>query len=463
MSTQYDVEGIPQPPEPPTDEMVPYTPRPTRAPSVDELATRERNRRDALELVDREHADVMPTRLGRVKMRDVVAQMVEEVHAQNEHGVTGFPTGVPSFDKVAAPLFQPGHLIVAAAGTKTGKTAILNQWMAAWAAQNIPVILFSFEDDQMDTARRNVANLGNGNIGHIRSGFIDQNGNRMPIPAEFDEAAAKVADLDVDMVTTRANCVQIAFEVGSWKQSWPEGASTGVVVIDQLSHILPDDPAQFRSRFPHFPPPPPAYNEVKLLEWQADILARIAAKWGVLVVLTHQLNANKAEWEQPNERSLAGAKAIGHKAHALIIPWRPSRLPKENPLPGEAPHVENTDERMWLVCPIARVVPPFKVEVEWQGVHQRVAELGARIGEAPPAPKPVTAEQMEGMAARRKLRSRWDKYVSNVHKAANGADVEKPVAPVTRRSLGTVGAKWQLPAPKPRADHWNPDDPSPTF
>ena len=78
MSTQYDVEGIPQPPEPPTDEMVPYTPRPTRAPSVDELATRERNRRDALELVDREHADVMPTRLGRVKMRDVVAQMVEE-------------------------------------------------------------------------------------------------------------------------------------------------------------------------------------------------------------------------------------------------------------------------------------------------------------------------------------------------------------------------------------------------
>lgn len=210
---QVDHDGIPLPPEPPSDEMVPYiATRTTTVPTVDELAARERNRRAAIEQVDREQAAATQTYFGRVKMRDVVAQAMEELHVKRENGVTGFPTGVATFDKKARPLFQPGNVCLLAASTKTGKTTVANQWLTAWAGQGIPVLHFSFEDDEMDTVLRDIANIGSGNIGDLRAAFLDEDGNKMEIPKAVDAAAGELSAMDIDMVTRRLTVTQIGDE-----------------------------------------------------------------------------------------------------------------------------------------------------------------------------------------------------------------------------------------------------------
>lgn len=412
---------------------------------------RERNRQEAIATVAAERATTVPTRTGRVKMSALMAQAVAELEVRREHGAGGFKTGVDSFDARVAPLFTPGHLIVVAARTKRGKTTILAQWAASFAAQGLPVMHFSFEDDGTEVANRHVANVGSGDIGAIRAGFV-LDGVKQPIPQAFDVAAKVVSEFDIDFSDVPATCTQLAFEVGDWVASWPQGASTGVVIVDQLSHIVPDDPATFAARFPNVSPPPPAHDLTKLHYWQSKMLRVIAKRWNVLVILAHQLNASQPDHVEPTEDSLYNSKGIGHVVDGLIIPWRPRTLLNPVKGPGEPETVPNIDDRMWLVVPIARQCGgEFKVEVAWQPTHQRIAELGTPIGQGWQAPEPVTEAKMAGMAARAKLQSGWQAYIDKVRDAANGAGEAPQCAPAQLKAIGQFGIGWALPPVKVKA------------
>lgn len=430
-------EGLPTVPD-----VAPYDGRTDLQVAID----RERNRRIAQELVAAERAPKVAERHGFTKVADLVAQAVTEIKLRHEHGLDGFRTGITEFDERGAPMMQPGKLVVVAAGTKVGKTSLLWQLAATYAAQGLPVAVLSYEDDPSDAVLRAIANVGSGDIGQLRSGFR-RDGKACAIPEEFDRAAATVASLDIQVMTTPSTCAQIGKSVGAWRATWAPGQSAGVVIIDQLSHIVPDDPAEFRRRFPGYAPPPAADNEVKLLEWQAGVLQRIARQWNVLVLLAHQLNEQAKEHEEPTERSLRGSRGIGHKVDGLVIPWRPARLPNPHRgMPGEPETVENATGRMWLCVPIARgCAGRFKVEVQWQGIHQRVADLDAKLGEEWAQPDPITEERRFGMAALTAVRTRWETYLADVDVAAATGD-EPPAPPTSLTTLATPGARWTLPA-----------------
>ncbi|MGY2703302.1 DnaB-like helicase C-terminal domain-containing protein [Nocardioides sp. HB32] len=445
-------------------EMVEWTPEPTeydepslpvefvRLTPAEQAITNERNRRNAIEVVNLEKAARVPTRTGRVKMRNLVAQAVTELEVRREHGLTGLKTGVPSFDKVACPLFQPSRVVGVAASTKVGKTTLLWQWAVAFAVQDIPVMIFSFEDEGTDSVYRGIANISSGDVAAIRAGFV-VDGEKTDIPEAFDEGAETLADLDIEVSNTPATCEQLGHEVGDWKKSWPEGKHAGVVIVDQLSHLVADDPATFAARWPGFAPPPPRDNLVQLLEWQTAMLQRIGRRWNVLVIVAHQLNENAKEHEEPSERSLRNSRGIAHKLDGLVIPWRPSRLLNPNPGPGLPETVPNDEQRMWLCVPIARQIGGgFKVEVEWQGTHQRVADLGTGLGTPWTAPEKASPEKLAGMAAYADVRRKWQNHVDAVQDAANGVGEAPKEAPVQLRAIGTLGAKWALPAaPVPAA------------
>lgn len=405
----------------------------------------ERNRRNAKDIVDAERAATVPVRTGRVKLKDLVAQAVVELEVRREHGLSGFKTGVESFDKLAAPMFQPGRVIGVPASTKTGKTTVLWQWAVQWAAAGLPGFIMSFEDEGTDSVYRALANVASGNVGDIRSGFVTD-GVKQDIPEGFDTAAKYVSSLNIEVSNTPSTCTQIAFEVGDWVQSWESGTYSGFLVVDQLSHLVPDDPGAFKARFPGFKAPPRSDDTVKLLEWQVEMLQRIARKWNILVIVAMQRNEQDKDWEWPTIRSVRDSRGIAHKVDALVVPHRPGRLPNPNPGPGQPETVPNDEDRMWLCVPIARHIPGgFRVEVEWQGAHQRVAELGARMGDDWVAPEQVSEEQKSGMAAYAAVRDRWARHVDQVAAAANGRQEAPEAAPVTLKAIGTLGAKWALP------------------
>lgn len=412
-----------------------------------ELAIRrERNRRFAQALVAAERAPKVAERHGFTKIADLVAQAVVEMQLKHEHGLNGFHTGIAEFDEKGAAMMQPGKLVVVAASTKIGKTTLLWQLAATYAAQGLPVAVCSYEDDPSDAVLRAIANIGSGDIGQLRSGFV-RDGKAYPIPEGFDVAAEKVASLDIQVMTTPSTCAQIGQSIAVWRATWAPGKAAGVVIIDQLSHIVPDDPDEFRRRFPGLTPPPPADNEVKLLEWQTAVLQRIARQYNVLLLLAHQLNEQAQEHEEPTERSLRGSRGIGHKVDGLVIPWRPARLPNPNRgMPGEPETVANTAGRMWLCVPIARgCAGRFKVEVEWQGMHQRVANLGTKLGDEWKQPTPMTEQRMTGLTALSKVRAQWEGYLAAVDLAA-ATGTEAPAVPVTLPALASPGAQWALPA-----------------
>jgi hypothetical protein len=346
--------------------------------------------------------------LGRRMVGEVVAHAMDELEVRREFGVTGWATGIASLDDRVRQVMAPGRVVCIAGGTKSGKTALAGQTVVALAAQGVPVLLGSFEDDQPDTMLRYLANLTSGDVGTIRDGFVQPDGTKLPIPDSFDTARQTLSALNIQLIAGQGTVEDIAYEAGDW---WTEqqatGHAAGALVIDQLSHVIPSSRERFAASFPGFPPPPHVDDTTRMLEWQVEMLRRIAARWNLLVIVLHQLNTRQEEWEIPTERSIRGSQGIAHKVDALLIPWRPSKVQNPGAGLGEPKWVPNVANRAWITCPIGRQVERFTIEVAWHGAHQRYADLAQPVG-APWTPPPaLTEHQAKGMRALADLRTRW--------------------------------------------------------
>ena len=142
--------------------------------------------RDALYASSRALA---PDRLfGSGLNRTASGSATDEFEVRREFGVTGWATGIASLDDKVRQVMAPGRVVCIAGGTKSGKTALAGQIVVALAAQGVPVLLGSFEDDQPDTMLRYLANLTSGDVGTIRDGFVLPDGRKLPIPDSFDTA-----------------------------------------------------------------------------------------------------------------------------------------------------------------------------------------------------------------------------------------------------------------------------------
>ena len=373
--------------------------------------------------------------LGRRTVGEVVAHAMDELEVRREFGVTGWATGIASLDGRIRQVMAPGRVVCIAGGTKSGKTALAGQIVVALAAQGVPVLLGSFEDDQPDTMLRYLANLTSGDVGTIRDGFVLPDGTRLPIPASFDTARQALSALSIQLIAGQGTVEDIAYEAGDWRaEHQAAGHAAGALVIDQLSHVIPSSRERFAASFPGFPPPPHVDDTTRMLEWQVEMLRRIAARWNLLVIVLHQLNTRQEEWEIPSERSVRGSQGIAHKVDALLIPWRPSKVQNTGAGLGEPKWLPNVANRAWITCPIGRQIERFTIEVAWHGAHQRYADLSQPIG-APWTPPPaLTEHQAKGMSALADLRARWATRSANPQPTAGDGNGTPSLSAIPRRA-----------------------------
>jgi replicative DNA helicase len=340
---------------------------------------------------------------------EVVDETLEELHLRNQYpDLGGLRTGLEAFDRHAREALMPGSLIVVAGESGRGKTAFMTQLAVSFSAQ-APTLLVTLEDGGRSTIKRALANVSRENVGAIRAGFAGKEG----LPASVITAAETIKALGLDVIDGVALTVEaIARQVWEWKKARAFDTG-GVVLIDQLSHIVPSDPGMagyFRQR--NLPTPPPANApETKQLEWQTWVLREVAQRLGVVVVLAHQLNENHAPNQKPTIRSIRGSRGIVHKADLVVIPWRPQVV--DNPFagPGQPTQVPNMTNDARLLGVKGRDVGEFDEAVVWVGAQQRFADPGT-VEARYAAPEAPSAHAQEGSRRLAELRARFDKAAS---------------------------------------------------
>jgi len=337
---------------------------------------------------------------------DVVAEVVEEMHLRNQHpDLGGYRTGLDCFDRHAREALQPGRLMVVAGESGKGKTAFAAQLAVSFSAQ-VPTLVFTLEDDERSTVRRQLANVSRENVGRIRAGFNGAAG----LPAQVLSAADYLGTLGMDTLEAAALSVeQIGQQVWLWSKDRGVGPDGGVVIIDQLSHIAPSSPAlreQFLAK--GWPPPPPAgAREDKVLEWQVFFLRAMAKRLGVLVVLVHQLNENHGPDAPPTLRSIRDSRGIVHKSDLIVVPWRPTK--KENVFagPGAPKTIDAPEDEAELLILKGREVSTAREKMVWVGAEQRFADVGTVDAAFTPISE-LSPQAKEGARRLRELRARFE-------------------------------------------------------
>lgn len=357
-----------------------------------------------------ERGDIVTTNRGHEEqtrqMWRSAAEVVEEAmaevalrHAYPDLG--GLRTGIQAFDRHAREALMPGNLVVIAGESGRGKTALLTQLAVAFSSQT-NTLLVTLEDRASAAAKRALANVSRLPVSRIRSGFNGEVG----IPERLNEAASAIAANQLDFIDGEPLTVEaLAGQVWRWQRD--RGGAHGVVLIDQLSHLVPSNPQNaqyFRAR--NLPVPPPMNSpETKVLEWQTWFLKVMAEKLGILVILAHQLNENHGTGK-PSVSSIRGSRGIVHKSDLVVIPWIPSSV--ENPFggPGQPQMIPNTAGEAWLIIAKGREVPRAEEKLVWVGDHQRFADPSDTDSSYafPPA---SSAESLEGMRRLLDLRRRF--------------------------------------------------------
>jgi hypothetical protein len=326
------------------------------------------------------------------------------MYLRNEYqDLGGLRTGIESLDKHIREVLMPGRVIVVAGESGRGKTALMGQLSVAFGAQ-APTMLINLEDDSTDSAKRWLANVSRQNVGAIRAGFHGKDG----LPKDVLDAADHIAGLGLDIIDGEPLTVEgIARQLWQWKKErgFEQG---GVVLIDQLSHLVPTDPGM-RDYFVQreLPPPPPASARAdKVPEWQVWFLSEVAKRLGITIVIAHQLNNAHAADTKPTIRSVRDSQGIVHKADLILIPWRPKNIPNPFAGPGQGKETPAPDNLAYLLGVKGRQVGEFEEQVEWVGAQQRFCDL-TRTAYAYKAPEAPNDRAKEGARRLAELRAQW--------------------------------------------------------
>ena len=330
-------------------------------------------------------------------MAEVVEEMTALVHLNHAYpDLGGLPTGIASLDRLISHTLTPGHLVVVAADTGGGKSAFVQQ-LAEQFAQPTDVPSLTREDPETDAAMRMAANVSRTDLGRIRSGFSGDEG----IPQSFYYAAEHMAKLRLDTVDRMAMSVEkVIIMAMDWMVTKNVGRGS-VLIVDQLSHLVPSDPAWWADKKNDFIPRPPRQGaaETTWLKWQTHALKVAAQSLGLIVVLVHQLNEN-AGAGRPGLSSMSGSRGINQEADLILLPWRPREAPEGfgDPLGGAAaPRPTRTaDGEAFIICPKSRHGLEFEIPVHWVGAQQRFAAPDVNVKALHALVAPRSALAIEG-------------------------------------------------------------------
>lgn len=229
---------------------------------------------------------------------DEAIEYYKEV-AAGEHS-PGLMTGFNCFDRCTGG-FQPGDLVILAARTSVGKSALALAWATQAAQTGELVLFFSAEMGRRAIASREICSMGNIPPDNLKSGRLHQQEDESR--QHVIEQARKWGFAIYDRAATAREVCIYARQVQA-----RHGRKLGLIVVDYLQ-IMRTDPRQ------------PQVDRYGLFAWACKCLAM---DLGCPVVLLSQLNrSEKADSKPPDLQRLRGSGNIEEHANTVIMLHRP--------------------------------------------------------------------------------------------------------------------------------------------
>ncbi|NIL97480.1 MAG: replicative DNA helicase [Planctomycetales bacterium] len=256
-------------------------------------------------------------------IHDVLMEAFEQIDARMEHGgASGLSTGFRDVDKLTGGL-HPEELIIVAARPSMGKTAFAANIAEHVAVEeNQPTLFVSLEMSRFELAQRMMCSLGEINGEKFRSGFLSGADHKKLIEVS---ATLGKSPLFIDDTPTRT----VTEIIATARRLKRRHGSLGLVVIDYLQLIQPDNPAD------------PRQEQVAKMARRLKAMARELA---VPVLCLAQLN-RQAEMTRDNRPKLSHLResgAIEQDADVVIMIHREeyylSPQERESMRSGANPH-----------------------------------------------------------------------------------------------------------------------------
>jgi replicative DNA helicase len=289
------------------------------------------------------------------EIHDVLVEAFDRIDARLEHGEgVGVPTGFQDLDNLTGGLHE-SELVVLAARPSMGKTALavnIAEYVSIEA--KVPTLFVSLEMARLELAQRMLCSQGRIDANKFRSGFLSGEDRKKLV-----EASAKLdkAPLFIDDTPART-CTEIAACARRLKRR----GSLGLVVIDYLQLIQPDDPRD------------PRQEQVAKMARRLKGLAR-ELKIPVLCLaqLNRQADAGK-EGHRPRLSQLRESGAIEQDADVVMFIHREEYYCESREEAMEKGIVGQAD----VIVAKQRNGPTGDVKLAWFDKHTRFENLAQK-------------------------------------------------------------------------------------
>lgn len=187
------------------------------------------------QLADRGHAKV--PRPFRELLHSTIKRIEERYSRPIKSAVCGIPTGLQALDDLTQG-YQPSEVFVLGARPSMGKTSLVLKSIFHAAEKGFPVLAFSLEMSEDETALRALASQAGVNSACLKTGMM-ATGDWIKIT----KASSRIANLPIHVDDDGSQSVEtICAKARRWRRDpacFPAGVEMGLIVVDYVQLIPP--------------------------------------------------------------------------------------------------------------------------------------------------------------------------------------------------------------------------------
>jgi replicative DNA helicase len=284
-------------------------------------------------------AGVAPAANDHVQsLGSAVMGVLDALDRQQKTGqAPGVPTGFPTLDQYVYG-WEPGQLVILAAVTRRGKTALAQHFIEAAARTGTPVAVCSLEMEPAELARRHLARASKLGLGELRRAEL---GLR-----EWDRLSEAAKDLNLPVwFLTLPRPTLTALQLSVQRLQADPDRGCGMLVVDYLQLMPPEGKASNREQ------------EVAALSRGLKALARACH---IPVIALSQFSRPAASAARPELEHLRESGALEQDANIVLA--------------LHLPDVDRPTEIELHVLKQRDGIADKKIELDWDGAHQQFTE-----------------------------------------------------------------------------------------
>ena len=282
-------------------------------------------------------------------MRDVMMEVMHTIDLRSENEIDGIATGFYDLDEMLGGLHS-SELIILAARPSMGKTALATNIADHVAVvDKRPVLFFSLEMSRGELALRMLCSRGRIQSQHFRGNFLTD--------AENESMARVLSELSAAPLYIDDSPSRTVTEIGAVARRMKRGGGLGLIVIDYIGLIEPDNPND------------PRQEQVSKI---ARRLKGLARELEVPVLCLAQLNrqAEVSRDNRPRLSHLRESGAIEQDADVVMFVHR-----EEYYLSAEAAADKQVQGIAEIIIAKQRNGPVGDVKLAWIAKHTLFASI----------------------------------------------------------------------------------------